>query len=134
MLGKISATVLFVQDLERCMKFYRDTLGLKVVFSDDNSFVFHMEGQDFLLLDVSSAVEMITQEAISLRQDTGHRVLLCVGVEDVDASYKALMAKGLTLRQTPRRSGVGTAHDLLCRPRRQSLGALAVDLTCCCRP
>lgn len=99
MIRRISATVLFVQDLDRCMVFYRDILGLEVIFSDADSVVLRMEGQDFLLLKISAAAEMVGEEALS--QAAGHRVLLCVGVEDVDAAYQALTAKGLTFIKPP---------------------------------
>ena len=101
MINNIAATVLIVQDLEKCTVFYRDTLGLPVTFSDDVSIGFRLEGQDFLLLKVSAAAQMVGEQALSLDQGAGHRVLLCAGVEDVDTTYQALMAKGLAFIKPP---------------------------------
>ncbi len=83
------------------MEFYRDKLGFPVTFSDANSFAFRLEDQDFVLLDIAAAANMITEEAVSLHNGAGHRVLLCAGVEDVDATYQALMAKGVAFIKPP---------------------------------
>src|SRR5258707_55773 len=101
MMRKIEAAVLFVQDLDKCMKFYRDQLGFPVTFSDDNSFAFRLEDQDFVLLKLSAAANMVGEEALSLHNEAGHRVLLCVGVGDVDAGYKAFTAKGVAFVKPP---------------------------------
>lgn len=101
MIRKVNANVLFVQDLNRSMTFYRDTLGLEVVFSDDVSFAFRMEGQDFALVHVSAGAEMLNEEVFSLQHAAGHRVMLCADVEDVDAAYKTLSAKGVTFIKPP---------------------------------
>ena len=63
MIRKIDAAVLFVQDLKMCMVFYRDMLGLPVTFSDDVSYAFRLEEQDFVLLERSAAIAMIGEEA-----------------------------------------------------------------------
>lgn len=101
MLGKINATVLFVDDLETCARFYQDMLGLEVVFTDDDSVVFRVEGQDFLLLRFAAAVDMLGENALLPLKTAGHRVLLCTGVEDVDSVYLALSTKGLSFLKPP---------------------------------
>jgi lactoylglutathione lyase len=101
MIGKVDAIVLFVDDLDKCMRFYRDTLGFKVTFNDDVSFAFRVEDQDFVLLKVSAAVDMLGEAALSPRPAAGHRVLHCVGVKNVDAVYEALTAKGLAFIKPP---------------------------------
>lgn len=74
MIRKVNAAVLFVEDLERAMQFYRDTLGLEVVFSDDVSYAFRMEGQDFALVHVSAGEQMLNAEVLGVGQGAGHRV------------------------------------------------------------
>lgn len=101
MIRKIDAAVLFVHDRERCMLFYRDALGLPVTFSDSNSVAFRLGDQDFVLLDIAAAAHMISEAALSLHAEAGHRVLLCAGVDDVDAVYKALTAKGVAFIKPP---------------------------------
>lgn len=101
MFNKIDATVLFVKNLDNCTAFYRDVLGLEVTFSDDVSIGFRVEGQDFLLLKFSSAVEMIGEEALSSNDGGACKVLLCAGVENVDAVHAALEAKGVAFIRPP---------------------------------
>jgi len=112
MLHRVVAMVLFVRDLAKCMTFYRDTLGLQVKESDPDSVSFQMENVYFLLLEVSAAAHLISEEALELKIEGGPRVLLAAGVEDVDATYEALKAKGVTFLRPPTNQpwGLRTAH------------------------
>lgn len=101
LMRKVDAVVLFVDNLERCVAFYRDGLGIPVTGSDDASYYFRIEDQDFVLLKVSAAATMISEEAVSLQGGAGRRVLLCVGVQDVDAVYEAFTARGVTFIKPP---------------------------------
>jgi catechol 2,3-dioxygenase-like lactoylglutathione lyase family enzyme len=112
MFHRVDATVLFVRDLARCMTFYRDTLGLEVQESDPDSVSFQMENVYFLLLEVSAAADLISSEASTLKIEGGPRGLLAAGVEDVDAAYEELKAKGVTFLRPPTNQpwGLRTAH------------------------
>ena len=102
MIRQINDVVLFVEDLEKCLTFYRDTLGLKLAMSDPVSHAFQFEGSRHLvILTVPAAVEMVGEEALSLGKPSVHRTLLCAGVDDVDATYKDLIAKGVTFIKPP---------------------------------
>jgi catechol 2,3-dioxygenase-like lactoylglutathione lyase family enzyme len=101
MIGNISAAVFFVQDLDACAAFYRDVVGLESTFSDDVSCAFRLGEQDFVLLHVSAAVEMISEEAVMPGVQGGQRVLLCAEFKQIDAAYEALVAKGLTFIKPP---------------------------------
>jgi catechol 2,3-dioxygenase-like lactoylglutathione lyase family enzyme len=98
MLPNINAVVLIVGDLDKCVAFYRDAVGLDVTFSDDVSYAFRLGQQDFVLLSVSAAGEMVGAEAVG--KATG-RVLLCAGVENVDNVYKSLSSKGVAFLKPP---------------------------------
>ena len=102
MLNKLTATVVFVNDLDTCMRFYEDKLGLEQTFTDSVSAGYRMEDQDFLLLKFEAAADMVGEEALSYEGETGPRVLLCLGVEDVDASYAALREKGVAFLKPPK--------------------------------
>ncbi len=101
-LPNISAVVLFVDDLDKCMTFYRDVLSLDFTFNDDVSYGFKLGGTDFVVLKTSAAAEMVTQEAIALTGLGNHRALLCVGVESVDDEYKKLSEKGVKFINAPK--------------------------------
>jgi catechol 2,3-dioxygenase-like lactoylglutathione lyase family enzyme len=112
MFHRVAATVFFVRDLARCLTFYRDTLGLQVTESTPERAAFHMENVYFLLLEVSAAAHMISEEANALKIEGGPRVLLAAGVEDVNAAYEALKAKGVTFLRPPTNQpwGLRTAY------------------------
>lgn len=99
MLPNINAVVLFVQDLTRSVAFYRDKVGLQSMFNDDVSYAFTLGEQDFVLLTVGAAGEMVGDAAVGAA--TG-RVLLCAGVENVDNVYTALMARGVAFLKAPK--------------------------------
>jgi catechol 2,3-dioxygenase-like lactoylglutathione lyase family enzyme len=112
MIKKIDATVLFVRDLAQCTTFYRDTLGLQPNFSDEVSVTFPMEGRYLLLLAVSSAASLVQMDVSTFSVAGGPRVLLAAGVEDVDATYEELLARGVTFLRPPTDQpwGLRTAH------------------------
>lgn len=63
-------------------------------------------------MTTSGAAELIGSEASALKIEGGPRSLLAVEVEDVDAMYAALKAKGATLLRPPTDQpwGLRTAH------------------------
>jgi catechol 2,3-dioxygenase-like lactoylglutathione lyase family enzyme len=101
MFSKIGATVLFVQDLDKCAAFYRDILGFRVTFTDDVSVAYKVDDHDFVVLKYSAAVNMVGESAILPDQVKGQQMLLCADVESVDDTYQALMAKGIQFIHAP---------------------------------
>jgi lactoylglutathione lyase len=112
MIHSVVATVMFVQDLAKCVTFYRDTIGLDIRQSDADSAAFKLENQYFLLLHVSAAADLIGEEVDALKIKGAPRMLLAAGVEDVDATYETLKAKGVTFLKPPidQPWGLRTAH------------------------
>ena len=101
MIRRIVATELFVQDLVRCAAFYQDILGLERQEGGPGSVVFKIGEVYFFLLEVSAAAELISEGALPLKLEGGPRGLLAVEVDDVDAMYDMLKAKGATLLRPP---------------------------------
>lgn len=101
MFHKISAAVIFVRDIARCEAFYRDTLGLQVIDRNPGFVAFKMEDQDFALSEVSDTAKWISEEAVEPQREGAHRVLLCARLDNVDAAYKALEAKGVSFIRPP---------------------------------
>ena len=101
MIRMVNAEVLFVDDLDRCQRFYRDQVGLAESFKDEASVGFRLEDQDFVLLKTANAVKMISEAALGLNQGAGHRVLLCAGSEDVDSVYDMLTERGIDFIKPP---------------------------------
>jgi lactoylglutathione lyase len=69
--------------------------------SDPDSVAFLLEDRYVLLLEVSAAADLIRSAANALLIEGGPRVLLAAGVEDVDAAYEELSAKGVTFLRPP---------------------------------
>jgi lactoylglutathione lyase len=101
MFDNIKATVLFVRDLDKCMTFYRDIVGFQMDQSDAQSAGFALENQYFILLHVSAAAQMISEEPLELKFEGGPRGLMAAAVEDVDAAYEELKTKGVTVLRPP---------------------------------
>jgi lactoylglutathione lyase len=101
MFHRIAATVVFVKDMATCKTFYRDTLGLQVTEHDPEHVAVQMDNVYFLLLEVGAAAHMVSSQELDLSIEGGPRGLLAAGVEDVDAAYEVLKAKGVTFLRPP---------------------------------
>lgn len=112
MIHSIAATVLFVKDMARCKTFYRDTLGLQVIEHDAEHVGVQMDNVYFLLLEAGAAANMISEQELDLKIDGGPRGLLAAGVEDIDATYETLKARGVTFLRPPTNQpwGLRTAY------------------------
>ena len=113
MIHKIEAMVLFVQDLDRCTAFYRDTFKLQYQGRDADSASFLLQvGLYLILLSPEGVADLLGTQVNDLSMKVGPRGLLAAGVADVDAAYEELKAKGVTFVRPPtdQRWGLRTAH------------------------
>jgi lactoylglutathione lyase len=103
MFRKLMAIELIVRDLATCTAFYRDTLGLQVRESEStsNSVSFQIDNVYFFLLEAEGAAQMVSSPPLDLSLGESPRVLLAAGVEDVDAAYQMLSAKGVRFLRAP---------------------------------
>ena len=103
MFRKLMATGLIIRDLATCTAFYRDILGLEVQESEStsNTVSFQIENVYFFLIEVEGAAQMISSEPLDFSIEGSSRVLLAAGVEDVDAAYKTLSARGVRFLRPP---------------------------------
>lgn len=101
MFHSIAATVIFVKDMTKCKAFYRDTLGLEVTEHDPEHVAVQMDNVYFLLLEVSAAAHMVSEQELELKIEGGPRGLLAAVVENVDVAYETLKAKGVTFLRPP---------------------------------
>lgn len=103
MIDKISATVLVVRDFDTCLKFYRDTLGLPLTFSDVNFAAFNFGNQQLALMHNSNASHLISEAVIQPNSTTegAPRFFIAVFLDDVDKAYEAFKAKGVPFIKPP---------------------------------
>ena len=106
----ISAITLFAEDLPATKQFYLDVFGLPLVFEDADSAVFKFGGTLVNLLRASAAPELIEPAAVA-SPDAGARFQFTIDVDDVDAMYAELRARGVEFLNGPidRPWGVRTA-------------------------
>lgn len=114
MFNQVTAVVLFVQDFDTCLTFYRDKLGLPVAQLEEKFAAFKMHDQDFAILDLADAAKMVNLDPSAFEPQTGRadRVMLCTHVENVDATYETYKANGVefTLPPTDQYWGIRAAY------------------------
>ena len=96
-LGAIS---LFTEDLPASRSFYKDVLGLSLIFEDEASAVFSFGDSVINLLQATNAVDLIGP-AVVAGPDTGNRFQLTVWVDDTDAVVADLQSRGVTFINGP---------------------------------
>lgn len=118
MFNRVTAVVLFVQNFEACLAFYRDILELEVVVLEPQFAAFKMFEQDFAINQIAHAAEMVNLPVEAFEAQTGKtdRVMLCTRVENVDATYEALLAKGVTFTKPPQDQYWGIRTVYFCDP------------------
>ncbi len=89
-LSRIAQIAMNVYDLDRAVRFYRDVLGLKFLFSAPPQLAFFDCAGVRLLLDVSKEKEF---------QHPGS--ILYFAAEEIDAMHRALVARGVVFRRDP---------------------------------
>ncbi len=101
MIRTIVAPQLIVHDLAACTAFYRDTLGLAVSDSGPEFTMFKIGNLYFFLQEADGAARMMSEEPLDLTTSGASRVLLAASVDDVDAMYTDLKAKGVHVLRPP---------------------------------
>lgn len=98
--GEIGAITLFVEDLGAAKAFYGKVFDLPITFEDADSAVFKF-GPTLINLLKIEAVDELIQPARAADPAAGHRVVLTLQVEDVDAMCAQLRARGVKLLNGP---------------------------------
>jgi methylmalonyl-CoA/ethylmalonyl-CoA epimerase len=88
-LNAISQAALTVDDLDRAVAFYRDTLGLKLLFRVPNMAFFECGSMRLLL----------GSRAVAGSAPAG--AILYFRVEDIDAAHKTLTGRGVKFPEAP---------------------------------
>ena len=89
-LGKLGQIHLTVTDLDRSVAFYRDVLGIPLMFVvPGQPMAFFISGDVRLYLGKSESPEFVTQS------------MLYFWVEDIDAEFKRISAAGVEMADVP---------------------------------
>ena len=89
---RIGIVKLGVTDMRRSVAFYRDRVGLAVQFGSD----------EFTFLDADGVTLALQAHPTLPPPDDGERTEIVFAVEDIDAAYQALFARGVSFRVAPR--------------------------------
>jgi catechol 2,3-dioxygenase-like lactoylglutathione lyase family enzyme len=105
-------TLLFVKDIKRSRSFYESVLGLEFEHGNDNSASFILGPDALLLLDNGGADDLLSPTDVEHDTIRGADSVIITSVDDVDALYDELIAKGVEFIRTPedRRWGKRCAH------------------------
>ena len=93
---RLYAVRVFVHDWEACLGFYHDTVGLKVTFADAD--------MGWAQLDVGTAalgLERVDPDDPEGAELVGRFVGVSLEVDDIQATYDALVAKGVGFEGPP---------------------------------
>jgi methylmalonyl-CoA/ethylmalonyl-CoA epimerase len=99
-LGKIRQIAIIVKDLERATKFYRDTLGMKLLFEVPNLAFFDAGG-----------VRLMLGKADSPEIDHPGSILYYL-VPDIQSAHAVLVSKGVQVLRDPAMIAPMPDHDL----------------------
>jgi lactoylglutathione lyase len=110
-MDRLGYVILFVEDLERSVAFYRDVVGVPFKLEGDGYVEFATQGARFGLYDRNRLGELTGQRTDPPDHPGGEVVFL---VEDVDAEAERLREAGVTILRGPldRAWGHRTLHLL----------------------
>lgn len=93
--------LLFVKDIKRSREFYENVLGLEFQHGDDRSAAFILGPDALLLLDHSGADDLLSPADVEHDTPRNARSVTVTSVDDVDALYEELLAKGVEFIRAP---------------------------------
>jgi lactoylglutathione lyase len=105
--------VLFTKDLGRARDFYENVMGLAYKHGEDGVDAYFELGPDgFLLISHDTADDLLSPADVDHEPARGARSVIAAPVEDVDAAYEELRAKGVEFIRAPedRPWGLRCAH------------------------
>lgn len=99
--------VLFVEDFDGLLAFYREKVGLPVRFQDKGYAELAVEGAKLALLARSRVAELVGQTHAARPVSGAHEGAVTLLVEDVDRTCRDLTARGVTFLGAPQNRAWG---------------------------
>jgi lactoylglutathione lyase len=109
LLRSLSAVRIFVDDIERARGFYRDVLELPEKSARPQWAVYDVGGTDLI-------VEAVAPDDPERGGLVGRFLAVSFEVDDVDAAYRNLKAKGVSFPQPPEKQAWGGTLAFPCDP------------------
>ncbi len=98
MFKKMYALCLLVDDLDKSLNFYRDTLGFEVNSTDDGYVDFKLGDTLFAIFQKDKATAMFSKEHIG----TGGGCVIAFPVADIEKTCSELTQKGIKIFEGPK--------------------------------
>ena len=98
-LQSVSAVRIFVDDIERARHFYRDVLELNETSATPDWAVFDLDGKNVIVEKV--ATDDPEHDLV------GRFLAVSFNVDDIDATYRKLVARGVSFPEPPERQQWG---------------------------
>ena len=98
--AEIEVITLFVEDVEAAKAFYVDVLGTEVIFGDEGSAVVKLSNLLINLLRIDNAPTLVEPMQVG-GPAAGARALYTIKVDNADAAYEELTARGATFLNGP---------------------------------
>ena len=109
-MSRLSLVTLVVRDYDEAIAFYTGSLGFTLLedslLAPDKRWVVVVPvngGTGLLLAKAKNEAELA-----AIGNQTGGRVFLFIETDNFDRDHAAMLAKGVTFREPPRREGYGT--------------------------
>ena len=100
-LSEIRQIAIVVSDVPTALRFYRDVLGLKFLFSPAPNLAFLAAGSVRIMLTPPQGAGVV-----------GHNSILYFAATDIVATYDAIVARGAAIEQAPRFLAKMPDHEL----------------------
>ncbi len=104
MIDHFNAYAIPVHDLEKCVEFYRDKVGLILKDKQDDFAYLIFSKQErpgLALMTMRNAASLISEAQVRPNEDTIHRSFFAVFVDDVDKEYQELKSRGVNFVKPP---------------------------------
>lgn len=98
MFNKLYAVCLLVEDYEKSLRFYRDTLGLEVNSDDTHYTDFKLGDTLFAIFQKDTATAMFPKS----HMNSGGGAVIAFPVENVETACKELQQKGIKIFEGPK--------------------------------
>lgn len=99
MFDELFAVCLLVEDFEKSLKFYRDTLGLRIKSREGNQFAgFDLKGTEMAIFQKDGATAMFPKKFMGI----GGGVAIGFQVKDINQTCEELKSKGAEIFEGPK--------------------------------
>jgi lactoylglutathione lyase len=99
-LNEIEVITLFVEDLPKAIRFYKDVFGLETLYQDDVCEVMKLGGLAINVLKSANAPTLVEPAAVA-SPGLGSRMIFTIKVKDANAVCAELAAHGVALINGP---------------------------------